>query len=224
MLLDLLTGTFDKWTLVSVLLSLPCVMIALCVHECAHGYAAYKLGDPTARNLGRLTLNPLKHLDLIGTLCMLTVGFGWAKPVPINTRYFKKYRRDMALTAAAGPLSNFILGALGSVLSALFTRFILPLIPYSQANQNLVTAIFTFLQLFAVLNFMLCFFNLIPLPPFDGSRILFVFLPDKYYFGIMKYERYIMIGFLVLLWTDIIPLPIDTIAYFFNGLIYNLIV
>ena len=223
MLIDLLTGNIDKWSLISLLLSLPCVILALTVHEYSHGYAAYKLGDPTARNFGRLTLNPLKHLDLFGTLCMLIAGFGWAKPVPINVRYFKNYKRDMAITAAAGPLSNFIMGAVGSVISALFMRFIAPIMPMTEASANLIFVIFLFLQTFSVLNFMLCFFNLIPLPPFDGSRILFVFLPDKYYFGIMKYERYIMIGFLILLWTDIIPLPISGIAYFLNELIVNII-
>ena len=223
MLIDLLTGNIDKWSLISLLLSLPCVILALTVHEYSHGYAAYKLGDPTARNFGRLTLNPLKHLDLFGTLCMLIAGFGWAKPVPINVRYFKNYKRDMAITAAAGPLSNFIMGAAGSVISALFMRFIAPIMPMTEASANLIFVIFLFLQTFSVLNFMLCFFNLIPLPPFDGSRILFVFLPDKYYFGIMKYERYIMIGFLILLWTDIIPLPISGIAYFLNELIVNII-
>ena len=223
MLIDLLTGNIDKWSLISLLLSLPCVILALTVHEYSHGYAAYKLGDPTARNFGRLTLNPLKHIDIFGTLCMLVAGFGWAKPVPINVRYFKNYKRDMAITAAAGPLSNFIMGAVGSVISALFMRFIAPIIPMTEASGNLVFVIFLFLQTFSVLNFMLCFFNLIPLPPFDGSRILFVFLPDKYYFGIMKYERYIMIGFLILLWTDIIPLPISGIAYFLNELIVNII-
>lgn len=223
MLIDLLTGNIDKWSLISLLLSLPCVILALTVHECAHGYAAYKLGDPTARNFGRLTLNPLKHLDVFGTLCMLVAGFGWAKPVPINVRYFKNYKRDMAITAAAGPLSNFIMGAAGSVISALFMRFIAPIIPMTETSANLIFVIFLFLQTFSVLNFMLCFFNLIPLPPFDGSRILFVFLPDKYYFGIMKYERYIMIGFLILLWTDIIPLPVSGIAYFLNELIVNII-
>lgn len=223
MLIDLLSGNFDRWTLISLLLSLPCVILALTVHECAHGYAAYKLGDPTARNFGRLTLNPLKHLDLFGTLCMLIAGFGWAKPVPINVRYFKNYKRDMAITAAAGPLSNLLMGAVASALSALFVRFIVPLIPYSETANNLVLVIILFLQTFALLNFTLCFFNLIPLPPFDGSRILFLFLPDKYYFGIMKYERYIMIGLLVLLWTDIIDLPISDIAYTLNSLIINLI-
>ena len=223
MLIDLLTGNIDKWSLISLLLSLPCVILALTVHEYSHGYAAYKLGDPTARNFGRLTLNPLKHIDIFGTLCMLVAGFGWAKPVPINVRHFKNYKRDMAITAAAGPLSNFIMGAAGSVISALFMRFIAPIMPMTEASGNLVFVIFLFLQTFSVLNFMLCFFNLIPLPPFDGSRILFVFLPDKYYFGIMKYERYIMIGFLILLWTDIIPLPISGIAYFLNELIVNII-
>ena len=99
--------------LFEILIRVPIVLICLVVHEVSHGYMAMKLGDPTARNLGRLTLNPLKHLDPIGAICMLFFRFGWAKPVPINTRYFKKPRRDMALTALAGPVSNFIMAFAG---------------------------------------------------------------------------------------------------------------
>ena len=96
--------------LISLLLTLPIILLSLSVHEASHAWMANKLGDPTARNLGRLTLNPFKHLDLVGFICMLLFGFGWANPVPVNSRYFKKPRRDMALTAAAGPLSNIVLG------------------------------------------------------------------------------------------------------------------
>ena len=99
--------------IITLLLTVPAALIALTVHECAHGYAAWRLGDPTARSLGRLSLNPLRHLDPIGTLCMILLRFGWAKPVPINTRYFKKPRRDMAITALCGPLSNFLLAFFG---------------------------------------------------------------------------------------------------------------
>ena len=99
--------------LIEFLFVIPCVLIALSVHEVSHGWMAYKLGDPTAKNMGRLTLNPLKHLDPIGTLCMIFFHFGWARPVPINTRYFKNNKRDTALTAAAGPISNFIMAFAG---------------------------------------------------------------------------------------------------------------
>ena len=226
MLLNLLQNGFDKWALVEILVALPVVLFALTVHEVSHGYAAYKLGDPTAHNFGRLTLNPAKHLDPIGTLCMLIAGFGWAKPVPINVRYFKNYRRDMALTAAAGPLSNFIMGVIGALLYGgvvIGFNAWLDITP-SMSVYNFGYAVSLLFFYFSFLNFSLCFFNLIPIPPFDGSRILFIFLPDKLYFGIMKYERYIMIALLVLLWTDIIPLPIGDISSFLIDKISSLII
>ena len=171
------------------------------VHEVSHGYIAMKLGDPTARNLGRLTLNPLKHLDPIGTVCMVLFHFGWAKPVPVNTRYFKKPKRDMALTALAGPVSNFILGFFGvlvyRILYAIFMKVAGP--ATSDLAINVMSTTLQFFYMFGVLNVSLGVFNLIPIPPLDGSRILLVFLPTKAYFAVMKYERYIMIGFFVLL-------------------------
>ncbi|MBQ6262065.1 MAG: site-2 protease family protein [Clostridia bacterium] len=183
------------------LLSLPIILIALVVHEVSHGYIAMKLGDPTARNLGRLTLNPLKHLDPIGTVCMVLFHFGWAKPVPVNTRYFKKPKRDMALTALAGPVSNFILGFFGvlvyRILYAIFMKVAGP--ATSDLAINVMSTTLQFFYMFGVLNVSLGVFNLIPIPPLDGSRILLVFLPTKAYFAVMKYERYIMIGFFVLL-------------------------
>ena len=106
--------------IIELLFVLPCVILALSVHEVAHGWMAYKLGDPTAKNMGRLTLNPLKHLDPLGTLCMIFFHFGWARPVPINTRYFKNNKRDTALTALAGPLSNFIMAFIGILLYRIF--------------------------------------------------------------------------------------------------------
>lgn len=207
MLSQLIGGsTYD---ILSVILAIPCIMIALSFHEAAHGYAAYKMGDPTARNLGRLTLNPLKHLDLIGSLCMLVCGFGWAKPVPINTRYFKDQKKGMALTALAGPLSNFALGLIGVIITRIVVLIFVStdnmaningiLYYTSKASYPFCAAVMMLLQCFSYLNFSLAIFNLIPVPPFDGSRILFTFLPDKYYFGIMRYEQYILIGVLLLL-------------------------
>lgn len=224
MLLDLLQGGFDRMDILRLLISLPCIMLALTVHEVSHGYAAYRLGDPTAHNLGRLSLNPLKHLDPIGSLFMLLVGYGWAKPVPINVRYFKNYRRDMAITAAAGPLSNLLMGIIGSLLHGLsdsLFNYLLYLHP-TEALYNFGLACSMLLYVFSFLNFSLCFFNLIPIPPFDGSRILFVFLPDRLYFGIMKYERIIMIVLLGLIWANVIPLPIGGISASLHGVLYDL--
>ncbi len=193
------------------LLSVPAILIALTFHEVSHGYMAYKLGDPTARSLGRLSLNPLHHLDPIGAVCMLLFKFGWARPVPINSRYFKNPRRDMALTALAGPLCNLIL----SFLSLLFYYFAFYGIIALTKNYELsdfsckfLAYLLLFLNLGHQLNLSLCIFNLIPIPPLDGSRILYVFFPPKYYFGVMKYERYIAIALLALLWTDILDTPL----------------
>ncbi len=186
------------------------MLIALTFHEVAHGFMAFKLGDPTARNFGRLTLNPLKHLDPIGTICMIFFHFGWAKPVPINSRYFKKPRRDMALTAAAGPIMNFILAFAGvlirQILMAIFNIFPAG----SQFTFYIQGAAITLFTYFHILNLSLGLFNLIPIPPLDGSRIFYVFLPSKYYFGIMKYERYIQLALLIALWTGILSFPLST--------------
>ncbi|MBQ7153765.1 MAG: site-2 protease family protein, partial [Clostridia bacterium] len=172
---------------------LPCILLALCFHETAHGFVAYKCGDPTAYNLGRLTLNPLKHLDPLGFLCMLIFGFGWARPVPINSRYFRHPRLDIVLTALAGPLTNFILGFLGSVLFGLFNVLLL------KYDNTVMLALFYLFLVFTQLNFLLCFFNLIPIPPFDGSRILSGILPVNLYMRLIRYERVIMFVVLIAL-------------------------
>ena len=214
---------FSRESIIQFLLSLPVILLALTVHEVSHGWVAMKLGDPTARNLGRLTLNPLKHLDPIGTLCMVLFRFGWAKPVPINVRYFKKPRRDMALTALAGPVSNFIMGFIGvlfyRIFIAIFSSTMTTVTP--EFAINIARAVILFFNLFAWLNLSLGIFNLIPIPPLDGSRIFLTFLPAKYYFGIMKYERYIMLGFLLLLYTGIITTPLGkAVNGIFNGMNY----
>ncbi len=201
MILSLLQGGSIQNTIISLLLTLPVILIALVFHEVAHGYAAWKCGDPTAHNLGRLTLNPAKHLDPIGFLAMLLVGFGWAKPVPINTRYFRNPKRDMAITAAAGPLANLVLGALGAILFALFAA-LLDFVTVHVGSGFLFNCVYwlaVISQLSATVNFMLMAFNLIPIPPFDGSRLAFAFLPPKHYFAIMRYERQIMYGILITL-------------------------
>lgn len=188
-----------KIILASFLLSIPIFILALSVHETAHGIVANKLGDPTAKSMGRLTLNPLKHIDPLGFLAMLVFGFGWAKPVPINTRYFKKPKRDMALTAAAGPLSNIILAIIFAALYKIFSLAVGSVSITSALVFNLLT--FTEILLYngIYLNVVFAVFNLLPVPPLDGSRLLFVILPSKLYFKIQRYENYIMIAFYVLL-------------------------
>ena len=191
----------DTEYLISIVLSALAVLITLPIHELAHGYIAYKLGDRTAFNLGRITLNPLKHLDPIGALCMLAFGYGWAKPVPINARNFKDPRKGMALTALAGPVTNLILGTIGVVLyyTTLYVASTDALIEIVYTNNTAFIAVqmtATFFYYFAYLNFLYTVFNLIPVPPFDGSRIFSVVLPTKVYFNIMKYERYYLVGIL----------------------------
>ena len=172
--------------LISILLSLPIVLLTLSVHEMAHGYVAGKLGDPTAKALGRITLNPIKHLDPMGFICMLLFGFGWANPVPINTRNFKKPRRDMAISAAAGPISNLLLALFFMILMRVSWMFLWNIKITTETQLMMIEYFWMFLSMGVSLNITFAVFNLIPIPPFDGSRILFVFLPPKQYFGIMK--------------------------------------
>lgn len=192
---------FNSGNIIYFILSAFAVLVTLTVHEYCHAYAAYRLGDPTAKSLGRLTLNPIKHLDPVGAVCMLVFHFGWAKPVPINARYFKKPKRDFAIVALAGPLSNLIVSFISAfvylLLNVMFVR--------ASYSDTLARAIIQntglFFYLFHIINLGIAIFNLIPIPPLDGSRILNVILPERTYFKIMKYERtiyYIMLGWLLL--------------------------
>lgn len=167
------------------------VLLAISFHEMAHGYAAYFLGDKTAKSMGRLSLNPLRHLDPVGAICLLLFGFGWAKPVMINPVYFKKPKRDMALTALAGPVSNFILAFLAILLFKL-----LALTAFGQSMGYVAQLLFSFLSTFATLNIGLGVFNLIPIPPLDGSKIFLPLLPPRLYMDILRYEH---LGWIVLM-------------------------
>ena len=218
MLFTILQGGSLVDILVELILIMPVILFALSLHETAHGYAAYKCGDMTAYHMGRLTLNPMRHLDPIGFLCMLVFGFGWAKPVPINTRYFKNPKRDMAISALAGPVSNLLLAVVFALLLKLYYSFFIFSVPAEAAYF-----IYLFLVLGIRLNITLAVFNLIPIPPLDGSRIVLLFLPTETYFKIMRYERYLSIGLMIALAFGLLDKPINLVSTFFLQLITNLI-
>ena len=212
-----------KSYLISLLLTLPIILLSLSKHEMAHAWAANKLGDPTAKNLGRLTLNPMKHLNLPGFLCMLLFGFGWANPVPVNSRYFKKPRRDMALTAIAGPISNLLLGFIFVSLYELSALLITKVLPVSSTGISTIAYVWIiFLQMGAQLNVYLAVFNLLPVPPLDGSRFFYIFLPAKWYFGVMKYEKYIMIALFALLLLGVLTVPLSWLSSLILNGMYGL--
>ena len=184
-----------------ILLSVPSVLLALSCHEAAHGYVAYRLGDPTAKAVGRLTINPFRHLDPIGAICLLLFRIGWARPVPVNPRNFKKPRAGMALVAIAGPLTNLLLGIFSLLLSALIYSLILAGVLQGYLGQVLVWFAYFFDMAFMI-NIGLAVFNLLPIPPLDGSRIVTLLLPPRLYFKVMRYERQIALGMMLLLLVD----------------------
>lgn len=207
----------------TLLLSLPAVLISLSVHESAHGYVANKLGDPTAKNLGRITLNPMKHFDLLGFLSMVIFRVGWANPVPINARNFKNPRRDMAISAAAGPLSNLCLAFIFAILLKI-SNVAYGFITFTSETAFFVMYLLEIMLLSGVvLNINLMIFNLIPIPPFDGSRILYVFLPTELYFKVMRYERYIMIAFILLFATGALSGPLSFLTNLLTNLIFRIL-
>ena len=189
----------------------PAVLLALILHEIAHGYVAYRCGDPTARDAGRLSLNPLRHLSLIGTLMMFLAGVGWAKPVSTNPRNFKNPKWGMALTALAGPVASLVLAYLGMVAWKVMY--------YWAPVNNATIYIAMFLRSLVLMNVSLAVFNLIPVPPLDGSRILLVVLPQRIYFGLMRYEKYIMIVMLAAVWGGFL----DTPLYYLNNVVWSLL-
>lgn len=164
-------------------------VIALTVHESAHGLVAYRLGDDTAKRMGRISLNPLRHIDWVGLAMMIVAGFGWAKPVPINMQRFKNPKTGMAISAAAGPISNVLLALLSTVFYHLCFR------AYCASFSDVWYYLSLFFLIAQAVNAGLAVFNLIPIPPLDGSKILAIILPDKAHDFLMQYERY---GFTVL--------------------------
>ena len=190
-----LWSALDFGSMLDMVLRLAAVLLCLTVHETCHGLAAYALGDPTARRAHRLSLNPLRHIDWFGLLMMFAAGFGWAKPVPVNPNYFKKPKQGMALTALAGPVSNFLL----ALLTLLAARIFCDVAAYSETNQRVLD----FLLMLAVLSIGLGLFNLVPIPPLDGSKVLFAVLPDRAYDWLMRNERYGMLLLFALVFFDV---------------------
>lgn len=180
--------------IVRILVNVPITLIALTGHEFAHAWVSTKLGDPTPKYEGRLSLNPLAHLDIVGTILMILTGFGWAKPVSVNPMYYKDRKKGMALTAIAGPISNFIMAFLGVLLGTLLL-VLGNTLNWSAGVMNSINYIF---YLFAFRNLCFMVFNLIPIPPLDGSKVLGLIIPNRTYYKILQYERYAIILIMLL--------------------------
>lgn len=190
---------------------------AIVMHELAHGYVSYRLGDPTAKQMGRLTLNPFAHLDPIGTFSLIVLKFGWAKPVPVNPYYYKNKKKGMVLVGLAGPVTNFLL-ALTSMIGMVAILMIT-----GGYGEEWVVALFDFLQYSAIINVSLGAFNLIPFPPLDGSKIIGAILPEKTYFGLMRYERYGYMLLLIIMFAGLIDKPINWLMTTIYGGLWDFI-
>lgn len=188
---------------VRLLLSVLPALICITLHECAHGYAAWRLGDDTAKRAGRLTLNPIRHIDVIGLVMLVVFRFGWAKPVPVNMYNFKDPKRGMALTAAAGPLSNLLL--------TVVTLFIYGLLFIPLRSSTWGAYVLQMVYTTAYLSLTLALFNIIPIPPLDGSKVLYSFISERSYRKLMYYERYGMVFLLVLI-VVMNRLPVDPLS------------
>jgi len=195
-LIEFIRSNLDLSIITDGLRRVLAVLLCLTVHESCHGLAAYALGDPTAKARRRISLNPLRHIDWLGLASMVFLGFGWAKPVPVNAAYFRNPKAGMALTALAGPASNFLL----AVLAVFGMGY---LIDNSVAAAGFDLWFFYFLMDLAILSIGLGIFNLIPIPPLDGSKVLAVVLPDRAYMTLMRYERYGILLLLVIMYLDV---------------------
>ncbi len=201
--------------LMRILASVIIIFTVLPLHEYAHGWVAGKLGDKTAKYSGRLSMNPLDHVDPLGALGILLFGFGWAKPVPVDPRNFKNPKSGMAITAIAGPISNLLAAFVGAILLRLlvFTSGILPI--------SIFIGAVTFFKYYITINIGIAVFNLIPLPPLDGSKILEAFLPDRIIYKYAQYQGIISLVLLALILLGVLSVPLSYLQYYiYNGMMY----
>ena len=206
-----------------ILIGVPITLIALTGHEFAHAWVSTKLGDPTPRREGRLTLNPMAHLDLVGTILMILTGFGWAKPVGVNPMYYRDRKKGMALTAIAGPVANLIMAFFGVLIGIL----LLVAGSYLGWSEDVIGVIMLVCYLFATRNLGFMVFNLIPIPPLDGSKVLGMFLPNRTYYTMLQYERYaiLLIMFLSLsgAFNLIIGTGVDAVYMAIERIVLNIV-
>ena len=196
---------FDFTYILSILLGLIPALLCITLHELSHGFVAYKLGDNTAKERGRLTLNPIKHLDVMGLLMLMVFHVGWAKPVPVNMYNFRNPKKGMAVTALAGPVSNFLITLVFMFLFGF--AYTIVGFHYTKAGYYVLQL----LQLTAYISLGLGLFNLIPIPPLDGSKAVFSLLPDRIYYTILRYERYLMLVLFVLVFLNVLDGPLSVL-------------